>query len=481
MQNIIKKIERIPVRSNIVYLMKELKEISEINIPLDEANIVRMQKSFAEKTISAIHKAEYSLFFYIPKETKNGNKFLEECRKAGDKLQSILNEHKLDKIVIQKRNYSNEETLAFAEGLALGNYQFIKYKKNSKKESSNSLKEIDIYSKKISDAEINELNIIVSSVYSCRNLVNEPVSYLNSTKLAEEIEAMGKESGFKVEVLNKKKIEALKMGGLLAVNKGSVDPPTFSILEWKPAKTVNKKPYVFVGKGVVFDTGGINLKPGTHMEDMKCDMAGAAAVASAIYAIAKAKLPVHVIGLVPSTDNRLNGNAYVPGDVVTMFNGTTVEVLNTDAEGRMILGDALSYAKKYSPELVIDLATLTGAAAIAIGKYGIVAMGAESEKEFDFLKTSGDKVCERIVEFPFWEDYGELIKSEVADIKNVGGRDAGAITAGKFLAKFTDYPWIHLDIAGPAYVDKKYNYRGSAGTGVGVRLLFDFIKRKAKK
>ena len=293
---------------------------------------------------------------------------------------------RLEKVIINNHNFSNEETLAFAEGIALGNYQFIKYKKNSKKESTNTLKEIDIYSKKITDAEIDELNIIVNSVYQCRNLVNEPVSYLNATKLSEEIVALGKESGFKVEVLNKKKIEALKMGGLLAVNKGSIDPPTFSILEWKPSKSVNKKPYVFVGKGIVFDTGGINLKPGVHMDDMKSDMAGGAAVASAISAIAKAKLPVYVIGLVPSTDNRLNGNAYVPGDVVTMFDGSTVEVLNTDAEGRMILADALSYAKKYSPELVIDLATLTGSAAIAIGKYGIVAMGTKAEKEFNIVK-----------------------------------------------------------------------------------------------
>jgi leucyl aminopeptidase len=289
---------------------------------------------------------------------------------------------------------------------------------------------------------------------------------------------MGKESGFRTEILTKKKIESLKMGGLLSVNKGSVDPPTFTIIEWKPAKAVNKKPYVLVGKGLVFDTGGMNIKTGPHMGEMKSDMAGGAAVASAIYAVAKAKLPVYVVGLIPATDNRPSGNAYVPGDVIKMYNGTTVEVLNTDAEGRMILADALSYAIKYSPELVIDIATLTGAASMAIGKYGIVGMGSKSEKEMEKLKISGENVCERIVEFPFWEEYGELIKSEVADIKNIGGKDSGAITAGKFLEKFTDYPWIHLDIAGPAFVDAKYNYRGNGGTGVCVRLLFDFFKNK---
>ena len=216
------------------------------------------------------------------------------------------------------------------------------------------------------------------------------------------------------------------------------------------------------------------------MEGMKSDMAGAAAVAGTLYAVAKAKLPVNVIGLIPATDNRPDGNAYVPGDVINMFNGKTVEVLNTDAEGRLILADALSYASKYDPELVIDIATLTGAASRAIGKYGIVAMG-NNDKWMKEVKDSGNAVCERIAEFPFWEDYDDLIKSDLADIKNIGGTDGGAITAGKFLAHFIDYPWMHLDIAGPAYTDSKYNYRGHGGTGIGVRLFFDFLSNKIKK
>ena len=207
-------------------------------------------------------------------------------------------------------------------------------------------------------------------------------------------------------------------------------------------------------------------------------MGGAASVAGAIYSISKAKLPVHVIGLIPATDNRPGGNAYVPGDVVKMYNGKTVEVLNTDAEGRMLLADALSYAESYKPEFVVDLATLTGAAAVAIGKYGVVAMGNEESKfQMEQLKKSGEKVYERVVEFPFWDEYGEMIKSDIADLKNIGGRDGGAITAGKFLEHFTNYPWIHVDIAGPAYLGATDNYRGKGGTGVGVRLLFDFIKQ----
>jgi len=218
-------------------------------------------------------------------------------------------------------------------------------------------------------------------------------------------------------------------------------------------KAVNKKPFVFVGKGVVFDSGGMNLKPGESMSTMKEDMAGAAAVASAIYAIALAGLPVHVIGLMPATDNRPGPNAIVPGDVINMQNGMTVEVLNTDAEGRLILADALNYATRYKPSLVIDLATLTGSAIRAVGKYGIVAMQKNAVKELDLLKESGMETYERLVEFPAWDEYAEGLKSEIADMKNIGPAEAGAITAGKFLEKFTAYPYIHLDIAGPAFIE----------------------------
>jgi leucyl aminopeptidase len=183
-----------------------------------------------------------------------------------------------------------------------------------------------------------------------------------------------------------------------------------------------------------------------------------------------------VVGLAPATDNRPGGNAYVPGDVITMMSGLKVEMLNADAEGRMILADALHYAKRYEPALVIDLATLTGAAAAAIGKYGIVSMGTADQRTTTKLKASGDRVYERLAEMPFWEEYGDLIKSQVADIKNIGGPHAGAITAGKFLEHFIQYPWIHLDIAGPAYLTARDSYMPVGGTGVGVRLLYDFFK-----
>jgi leucyl aminopeptidase len=267
------------------------------------------------------------------------------------------------------------------------------------------------------------------------------------------------------------------MGGLLAVNKGSIDPPTFSILEWKPENAKNSKPLVLVGKGVVFDTGGLSLKPtAKSMDYMKCDMAGAAVVAATIFAVAKNKLPVYVIGLIPATDNRPDGNAYVPGDVITMFDGTTVEIKNTDAEGRLLLADALSYAKKYKPELVIDIATLTGAAEIVAGNQAIVAMG-NSEINIEKLKTSGFETYERLIEVPLWEEYAKPLKSSIADLNNLGSREAQSTIAGKFLEHFTNYNWIHLDAAGVSFSFEKEAYIPIGGTGIGTRLIYNFLKK----
>jgi leucyl aminopeptidase len=288
---------------------------------------------------------------------------------------------------------------------------------------------------------------------------------------------MGKEYGFKVEVLNKARIQSLKMAGLLTVNKGSEHPPTFTVMEYCHPSAKKTAPVVLVGKGVVYDTGGYNIKTGAGMETMKCDMAGAATVAGFMAVAALRKLPVHLVALVPCTDNFINHKAYVAGDIITYSNGVSAEVLNTDAEGRLILADALIYAKRFKPQLVIDFATLTGAAAAAIGKYGAVAMSNQvASVRLSELEKAGDACGDRIARFPFWEDYAELIKSDIADIKNIGGPYAGAITAGKFLERFTDYPWIHVDIAGPAFVEADWNYRKKGGTGYGVALLDAFMK-----
>jgi leucyl aminopeptidase len=319
------------------------------------------------------------------------------------------------------------------------------------------------------------------AVFWTRDMVNTPVSHLNAEQLAEAISQLGQEAGFQVQVLGKAQIEALKMGGLLAVNKGSIDPPTFTIAEYKPSNAVNTKPIVLVGKGVVYDTGGLSLKPTPgSMDTMKGDMAGGATMAAVIYFAALQKLPIHIVGLIPATDNRPGGNAYTPGDVITMFDGTTIEVLNTDAEGRMILADALAYSAKYDPEIVIDAATLTGAALRAIGTEATIIMGNARDEYFHDLEKIGFDVHERVVRFPFWDDYKAHMKSKIADMKNIGGPNAGMISAGKFLEHFVKAPYIHMDIAGPAWLDSKENYKGDGGTGAGVRLLYQFLKNRYK-
>lgn len=423
------------------------------------------------------HQQLGQYYFFIKSIQKSDFSDYEKLRIKGNDIQRTLNTSGSESVIICNHTSDPNASLAIAEGAALGSYQFLKYFKDKAKKT-NSVKSIKIIDAGLENGQVKELNVIVNATFLARDLVNEPLSFLTAVQFGKEIQNAGQKAGFKVKVLNKKQIEEEKMGGLLAVNRGSIDPPTFSILEYKPAKHVNKTPVVLVGKGVVFDTGGLSLKPTPgSMDEMKCDMAGGAAVTGALYAISANKLPVHVIGLVPATDNRPGMNAYVPQDIIQMHDGTTVEVLNTDAEGRMLLADALSYAKKYKPELVIDLATLTGAALRAVGSYATAAMGNAGEKWMQKLNSSGFDVFERCVEFPMWSEYGDEMKSDIADLKNLGGANAGHISAAKFLEHFTDYPWIHLDIAGPAYLGSASSYRPKGGTGVGVRLLYNFIKQ----
>jgi len=404
------------------------------------------------------------------------NLLQEELRKHGCNVADAVNGLKGTEVFIFNQTNSTELSLFAAEGVSLGNYQFIKHKSNSN-ETKNTLQTIVIANSKLRNEKVEELNTLCEATKKARDLVNEPVNVLNASALSKAFANFGKEAGFTCEILSKKEITKLGMGGLLAVNAGSVDEPTFTIMTYHHARAKNKQPIVLIGKGVVYDTGGLSLKPTANsMDMMKCDMAGAAAVGAAIYAIAKSKLKVNVIALVPATDNRPGFNAFAPGDIIKMMDGSTVEMLNSDAEGRMILADALHFAKKYKPLCVIDIATLTGAAAAAIGTAGIVGMGKVNEKIRQQLISSGSNVHERIAEFPFWDDYDDLLKSDIADQKNLGGPYAGAITAGKFLSKFTDYPYYHLDIAGPAFLTAKESYRGKGGTGVGVRLFYDFLK-----
>jgi len=472
MKMLIKQKIRISKKDNLILLCDSKSKFANFDLTKQELNYIQKAKT-DKKEVVIINQYQRLIFLVLPKKEKDKNKCAENCRMLGDYIAQKLKNKSSALIVDVKKNKT--EALQIAEGIALSNYTFTKHKTTK---NPNKL-EIIYLCGNSNPKEIAELQNIINAVYFTRDLVNEPFSHLTAKDLANAAINSGEKHGFKTTVFNKKKIEKLNMGGLLAVNKGSIDEPTFTIMEWKPKNAKNEHPVVLIGKGIVYDTGGLSLKPTANSMDlMKTDMGGAGTVLGAIQAIAANKLPIYVVGLAPATDNRPSGNAYAPGDVITMHNGTTVEVLNTDAEGRLILADALSYAKKYNPELVIDLATLTGSAVASIGHYGIVSMHKGAKKEHATLKKTGKYTHERLAEMPFWSDYDNLIKSDVADIKNLGGPHAGAITAGKFLSYFTDYPWIHLDIAGPSFTKEKYGYRGKGATGMGVRLLYQFIKTK---
>lgn len=412
-------------------------------------------------------------------KSQNGIKILvkeeqmtdEAFRIAGHDIFNFLKD-KTESAVIQG---GEQHLFAFIEGILLSSYTFERFLtvKPSLKVTFNLI----YYPGNMKASFGDELNNIKEAVFWARDMVNLPVSHLNAEQFSEEISELLSPLGVRVDVLEKAKIEALKMGGLLAVNKGSIDPPTFTIAEYKPKGHKNKKPIVLIGKGVTYDTGGLSLKPTPGgMDTMKSDMAGAAAVIGAIHLAAKQAVKLHIIALIPATDNRPGMNAYTPGDIITMYNGSTVEVLNTDAEGRMILADALAYAEKFNPELVIDAATLTGAAVRAIGTHAAIVMGNAKDATFINLERAGVQMHERVVRFPFWDEYKEDMKSKIADLKNIGGPNGGMISAGKFLETFVKAPYIHMDVAGPTWLDAKENYKGVSGTGFGVRLLYCFLK-----
>jgi len=399
---------------------------------------------------------------------------LQGHRALGAKCRGGLNGEKVAEAAVRfAPSIGKDEALALVEGIVLSHYQFLRYRTGDRAKP-NSLTTLHVSGGNLTQTDLDALTKLCQAVCHARDLVNEPVLTLSATVMGQRAVDLGKWAGFNVNVIDKKGIEALGMGGLLGVNRGSVDPPVFIVMDYKPNAPRNTKPVVLVGKGVVYDTGGYNIKTNGNMSTMKCDMGGGAAVIGTLTAMALAKSDVHVVGLVPTTDNRIDGKALVADDVITMMDGTTVEIQNTDAEGRLILADALHYAKRYEPQLVIDLATLTGAAAAITGHLGSVAVGTATE-QIAKLVAHGDEVYERIMPLPMWREYDEMLKSDIADMRNIGGPVGGAITAGAFLKRFTDYPWIHLDIAGPAFMKDDSDYRLKGGTGVGVRLLSSFL------
>jgi leucyl aminopeptidase len=315
--------------------------------------------------------------------------------------------------------------------------------------------------------------VVAESTVMVRDMVSSPSADMTPTIIAAKARDIAKEFGLKLEVLERQQMEKLGMGALLGVASGSAQPPKFIIVEYRSG---GKKPFIaLVGKTITFDSGGISIKPAENMDKMKDDMSGGAAVLGAIRSAAALKLPLNIVGLLPATENMPSGSAYKPGDVLRTLSGQTIEIISTDAEGRLILSDALAYAHQYKPAVIVDIATLTGACRVALGQEAIGMLGTDDNVK-QKMREAGEKTGERVWEMPLWEGYYDLIKSDIADMKNTGGRDGGVITAAALLSKFVqNYPWVHLDIAAMAWTEKDRPYTPKGATGIGVRLLTQFL------
>ena len=321
--------------------------------------------------------------------------------------------------------------------------------------------------------------IIARAANFARDLQTRPGNEITPSYLADVAQKIASDFDLEITVLDREQMRKEGMGALLAVAQGSQEEPRFIVLEYTKGRK-SEAPLVLIGKGVTFDSGGISIKPADRMEDMKYDMSGAAGVLAAMRGIAELKLKINVVALVPSTENLPSGTAYKPGDVVKSHLGKTIEIVNTDAEGRLILADALSYARRYKPAAMVDAATLTGAVVVALGQQAIGLMGNDGDLQ-DELRAAGQRVWERCWPMPLWDEYRDLIDSNIADMKNSGGRWAGAITGGWFLKEFVDEtPWAHLDIAGTAYRDDTPPYLRKGATGVPTRLLIEWVRTRAE-
>ncbi|GCE06364.1 leucyl aminopeptidase [Dictyobacter aurantiacus] len=377
-------------------------------------------------------------------------------------------------------NFSVEdEAQAAIEGALLGLYTFRAYQS---KENTSSVNQVILAATQEQKAgfeqSIRQAQAMAEGTNFARSLINEPPCVLTPVELANRASAMAKEVGLECEIFEKEKIQQLGMGGLLAVSKGSVNPPRFVILRYRGGDEGDKG-MALVGKGITFDTGGISLKPGANMDAMKGDMGGAAAVLGAMLAIGRLKPAINVTAFVPTCDNMPSGSSYVPGDIVRIMNGKTIEIVNTDAEGRLILADALSLASQEGMSPILDLATLTGAMVVALG-HPMTGFFSNDEQLAEAIMSAGRATGEKYWPMPLDEEYGESIKSEIADIKQTGGREAGAVTAAKILEHFVgNAKWAHLDIAGTSYVDSPKPYQEKGGTGVGVRTLTELAFRLA--
>ncbi len=407
---------------------------------------------------------------------------LEKWRGAASKAGQYIRDSGIKQLLspISKLAAFSEEDLAdaFVMGLLLGTYQFNQFKTLGR-DKVKEIEEVILLGtgaeevRSIGDG-IRRGKIVSEAVCMARDLVNGPSNAITPTALAEKARQIATAEGFEFQVFEVSQAETMGMGAFVAVAKGSQEPGKFITLEYNRDKGFDT--IALVGKGITFDSGGISIKPSERMERMKDDMSGAAAVLATMQAASQLQLPLHIVGILPATENLPDGKAYKPGDILKTLSGQTVEVISTDAEGRLILSDALTYSLRYQPKAIIDLATLTGACVIALGDYVTGLLG-NDESLLKRVEEASVKTGEKVWRLPLWDEYSEYLKSDAADFRNVGTRSAGAIIGGIFLSKFVEkVPWAHLDIAGPASIEKERPYIPSGGTGVGVRLLLQLLR-----
>ena len=394
---------------------------------------------------------------------------------SSEKVNNVLVELP-DYVLVQEVFDSEEYYIRSAvEGMFLGNYTFDVYKTEKKTPEKLEINVLSSDTRKTNRVIKSAQNLLEAVIFA-RDLVNEPASTLTPDELAKRTKTELTKAGIKVTVLTKRELEKQKFNSILAVGASSKNTPNMIVMNYKPTVKAKAK-IVFVGKGVTYDTGGYSIKPTKAMLNMKADMAGGAVVIGLIKAIALNKLPVEVTGVVPAVENMISGSSFKPGDVISTSSGKTIEIMDTDAEGRLILADALEYASKQKPDMIIDFATLTGSSAVALGLF-LGAMFTNDDNLAAKLEEAGKKSYERIWRLPMWKEFMGELDSEIADISNLGGRYGGATHAAKFLEYFVDenIRWAHFDIAGPSIKHKLTNYTSKYHTGYGVRLGYEFVK-----
>ena len=409
---------------------------------------------------------------------KRKNLTSEAIRQAGGKAASYLSEIGLKTIALSTDYLLSlqHSPIPFVEGSFLSLYKFRRYRKDDDAKGIESLTLLCKPDKSLHDS-LRWVETVSSGVQFARDLINTPANDMTPSVLAKIAKTLAK-GKVSVRILSRKDAEKEGMGAYLAVAKGSDEPPQFIVLKYDGR---DGPPVVFVGKSITFDSGGISIKPGEGMEKMKYDMAGGAVVLALMKVASEYNLPVHVVGILPAAENLPSGSASRPGDIVSTILGKTVEIINTDAEGRLVLADAIGFAKKMKPRAIIDIATLTGACSIALGSEAVAMMGNDNGL-MNTLKAIGDETYERVWQMPLYDEYREYIKSDFADLKNTGGKTGFLVTAAYFLKEFAgDTPWVHLDIAGTSWTDKEMPYIQKGATGIGVRLLSNFLREMSNE